>query len=278
MGEVDLVTEDGSKVRLNVRAGLDTAPGTASQSAARVAYHDDVWGVNYYRAILSLPHAARLVTITLRSTLSAGNWVVRGVTLIDERTRQFVALVVSPDGRLRRVHSGDVKVYELKDSPGRAYVIGRARVIPDDEAAIAALADWSFTPRRELILSIGEPRSGPVDVGKARIIVDRPEEVVVEANLTAAGYLVLNDTYYPGWHATVDGYPVPILRANFLFRAVALSPGEHVVTFRYVPETFRKGWALSVVGVTCTALLGLLGVWRTRRGKGSGERSQANGG
>ncbi len=264
VGEIRLETPGQDPIRLQVRADLDTAPGTASRTLARVVMHDDVWDVNYYRAMLPLPQAIRPTTITLRSTLPAGNWVVRGVTLIDERTHQFVALVVSPDGRLRRVHSGDVKVYELQGSPGRAFVIGRARVIPDDEAAIAALADWSFDPRQEVILSAGRPLNGPARVGRTHIVVDRPEEVVIEAVLDAPGYLVLNDTNYPGWRATVDGHPAPILRANFLFQAVALTPGEHIVTFSYQPSTLRQGTRLSAIGLVLTVALGVIGIWSRR--------------
>ncbi len=265
VGEITL--EEGGQVagRIHVRAGLDTAPGTAAHTRARVIYHDDVWGVNYYQATLSLPRPSRPDRITLRSTLREGNWVIRGITLVDERTRQFVALVVSPDGRLRRVHSGDVKVYELEGALGRVFVIGRARIIPDDEKAIAAIADWSFDPRRELILSEGRPLSGPINVGEAHILADTPEEVVIEATLSAPGYLVLNDTFYPGWRATVDGRAAPILRANFLFRAVALTPGQHVVVFSYRPKTLRQGALLSMAGILVVIPLGIVGVWRSKR-------------
>jgi hypothetical protein len=264
-GEIWLEAEGERPIHLDVRADRDIAPGTASRTAARAVYHDDVWQVNYYQAILPLTRPVRPTTITLRSSLTAGNWVVRGVTLIDERTGQFAALVVSPDGRLRRVHSGDVKVYELAGSPGRAFVTGRARVIPDDKAAIAALADWSFDPRQEVILSAGEPLNGPATGGRARIVVDRPEEVVIEAVLDAPGYLVLNDTNYPGWQATVDGRAAPVLEANFLFRAVALTPGEHVVTFSYRPDALQRGVRFSAAGLVLTILLGLAGFSRRPR-------------
>lgn len=266
-GEIEVIGRDGEVVRLEVRVGRDTAPGTALSLRVRVAYHDDLWGVNYYQAMLSLPRPMRPEALTFRSTLPAGNWVVRGITLVDGRTGQFVALVASPDGRLRRVHSGDVKVYELEGSPGRAFVIGRARVIPDDEAAMAALADWSFDPRQEVILSAGKPLNGPAAVGSARIVVDQPEMVVIEASLNAPGYLVLTDTEYPGWRAMVNGRPAPIFRANFLFRAVALTPGEHQVVFLYQPEAVQRGGWLSLMGLGVTMGLGGVGFWASRRGK-----------
>jgi uncharacterized membrane protein YfhO len=56
-----------------------------------------------------------------------------------------------------------------------------------------------------------------------------------------AGYLVLADTYYPGWRAEVDGAETEILVANHAFRAVALELGKHTVVFEYAPISFQIG-------------------------------------
>lgn len=79
--------------------------------------------------------------------------------------------------------------------------------------------------------------------------VYEPEKVVVRAALAEPGYLVLSDTYYPGWEAWVDGQPAAILRADLLFRAVALEAGEHVVEFRYRPASLRWGAGISLAAL-----------------------------
>ena len=61
--------------------------------------------------------------------------------------------------------------------------------------------------------------------------------------------LVLNDSFYPGWEATLDGVDVPLLRANTAFRAVAVPAGEHVVEMRYRPRSFEVGLALAGVAI-----------------------------
>ncbi len=78
--------------------------------------------------------------------------------------------------------------------------------------------------------------------------------MVVEAEPTAAGYLVLTDTFYPGWKAFIDGAPSPILRANYLMRAVPLAAGPHTVTFVYDPLSFRLGAGLSLGALGCVVV------------------------
>jgi uncharacterized membrane protein YfhO len=74
-------------------------------------------------------------------------------------------------------------------------------------------------------------------------------------NTPADAYLVLSEVWYPGWQATVDGIPTPVLRANYAFRAVRLEPGEHQVHVTFVPRSWRLGVAVS--GLTLLILVGL---------------------
>ena len=67
-------------------------------------------------------------------------------------------------------------------------------------------------------------------------------------------YLVLADTFDPGWSATVDGHSAPIRPAYVAFRAVYLTPGTHKIVFTYRPAGLDLG--LSLTG--CGLFLGLL--------------------
>jgi len=79
--------------------------------------------------------------------------------------------------------------------------------------------------------------------------------------LASEGYLILTDTYYPGWRACVDGEELSIIRANLLFRAISLSAGQHRVEFSYEPASLRIGVAVS----SATLLAIVVGLWLARR-------------
>jgi uncharacterized membrane protein YfhO len=71
--------------------------------------------------------------------------------------------------------------------------------------------------------------------GTATIASYANTRVEIDADSPDGGYVVLNDVWHPWWRAEIDGHHAPIIRANVLFRAVALPPGRHRVTFTFHP-------------------------------------------
>ena len=140
----------------------------------------------------------------------------------------------------------------------RAVLVHQGVLARDGEAALEAVLDPSFEPLRFAVVEAELPPLGapPPDAKEAVTIVDyREERVDVAASVAAPALLVLSDSYYPGWEVEVDGSPQPILRANYVFRAVALEPGEHRVRFSYRPRPFAIGARLSLVALAVLALL-----------------------
>jgi prepilin-type N-terminal cleavage/methylation domain-containing protein len=109
-------------------------------------------------------------------------------------------------------------------------------------------------------------RSSTPEALSARIVLDGATNVTVEAALPHSGLLVLRDSYDPSWRADVDGMPAEIVRANGLYRAVALPAGRHVIRFSYRPRNLVIG--LIVSGTT--VLLMISGtIWDSRGSRGS---------
>jgi hypothetical protein len=158
---------------------------------------------------------------------------------------------------------GPYRLLEHSAPLPRAYLTMHATVIGDGKAGLAALTAAEFDARKTVIVEqdVGLPpappgsSSTPTAIAPAAITRYSPLEVVIEAEAPAPGYLVLTDTYYPGWNATVDGGPVPIYPANHVVRAVPITAGRHIVVFRYEPMSVRVGAWIS--GVALLAIAGL---------------------
>jgi uncharacterized membrane protein YfhO len=99
-----------------------------------------------------------------------------------------------------------------------------------------------------------------------------PDTLEVTLPDTEGGMLVVNDTYYPGWRAFIDGRPAPILRANGAFRGVRVPAGARSVSFAFEPMSFRLGaWASAAT----VGALGVVGLVRSsaRSARGGKERA-----
>ena len=71
----------------------------------------------------------------------------------------------------------------------------------------------------------------------------------IKTNATSEKMVILSDTWYPGWRATVDGQPAQIYKTNCIMRGVIVPPGEHVVRMFYDPTSFKIGLAITLLGL-----------------------------
>jgi len=140
----------------------------------------------------------------------------------------------------------------------RARLVGKPVYAADRQAATAALARLKREARdRVIVEDPARPLAPDAEAaGSAEITTDLPERVVVSVDARTPAYLVLADTFDPGWSATVDGEPAPIVPAYVAFRAVYVGPGSHAVEFQYRPAGFAAGLAVSSIGAL--VVLGLL--------------------
>lgn len=100
------------------------------------------------------------------------------------------------------------------------------------------------------------------EVSRLEIVSEHPNDLIIHSSASDPGWIVLSDTWYAGWRAWMDGESVPILHANYLFRAVQVPAGSHLVQFAYRPPWFYLGVILSFL-----TLLGIGGFFLKLRVK-----------
>lgn len=166
----------------------------------------------------------------------------------------------------------EVRVYRDTWVLPRAFWTANWRVESDRRLALEAarLIDPATDPA---VIIDRRPDFGPdrrAKWVKATITQAGQTRVEVAIDAPAPGVLVLSDTYYPGWHADVDGVPAGVLRVNGVARGVAVGAGPHRAVFTYSPRRLTVGaW---VSGGTAMGALGIwcAGVITRRRVRGSG--------
>ncbi|MGL4729927.1 MAG: hypothetical protein ACRCWO_14350, partial [Bosea sp. (in: a-proteobacteria)] len=131
----------------------------------------------------------------------------------------------------------DAYIYENPRALPRVMVVGEARRANLD--TILASGQWpEFDPRRTVLVAQDvplPPTPGGRPSGTARILDYGTDTVTIEALAPQGGFLVLNDVWQAWWQVEVNGTPADMLRANVLFRAVAVPEGRSTVTFRFEP-------------------------------------------
>jgi len=188
----------------------------------------------------------------------------------------------------------DINIYLNLDAANRLLFISQTTVVTSHEAAWEAIRRDEFNPTQTVVLESPSPLPSPSrsdltspQPSPSRSDLTSPQPSPSRSDLTSpqpspsrrgsqvttlallqynlakikvaiesdqAGYLVLADSYYPGWQATVDGQAAPIERANYAFRAVPVPAGAHTVEMVFRPMTWYLGLAIS--GLTALALVG----------------------
>lgn len=158
-----------------------------------------------------------------------------------------------------------LRVYGIKDPLPRARFVPRARPPAYPEDLARSLAEPGFDPATEVLLDglppgvpSGVPSRASADV---RVLQDDPERVRIAVVSEGPGYVVLADAFAPGWQARLDGVKAGLLRADGLFRAVAVPAGPHEIEMTYLPGSVLLGAGLSACGLLVT------GLWAGRRRK-----------
>ena len=136
---------------------------------------------------------------------------------------------------------------------------GQRPVFLDDTNALRALLAPDFDSRNVVFLP--PELKARVSVTKhtdARVVSQRftPEQVDLEVEAAAPSLVVIAQTWYHQWRASVDGAPVRLLRANYAFQAVEVPAGKRHVRLVYEDHALRAGAFISGLG-----LLACAGLW-----------------
>ncbi len=177
--------------------------------------------------------------------------------ILDSAGRQFVFVLscatCSPD-LATRVVTGPTR----GDAPGNLVVDGRRELGQQ----------IAFVPVHDRL----PPASRPGTVASAER--PGPGEWAIKTSGGFPALLVVAETYFPGWKATVDGKEVTVVEADGAFVGIPVPPGDHAVGLVYQrPATAYLGRAVTFGTIVAVLFLW----WRRRRSPDRESRSRPPG-
>ena len=140
---------------------------------------------------------------------------------------------------------GSVVIYQNPGSLDRAYFVYKLRFVEDKREMGQVLDDLKFDPTKEVVILSDPFEFKPGD--STVVSINHKDNIVeIEVRSDGEGFLVLADSFDPGWKSYLNGEKNKIYQVNGALRGVRVPPGDSQIIFKYQPESFRNGVIISV--------------------------------
>ncbi len=190
--------------------------------------------------------------------------LTQGITRIHGETRARMLLAANYHVGRGPIRPGQTEVFQGRsglrvfrneEAFPRVFAVHEAIARPDESSVLSAVVDPAIDLRRSVLL---ETRTPPLlerceAPDEVRLSHSEPDRLAISARLGCTGMVILGDTWFPGWEATVDGEPAPIHKAYGVIRGVVVGPGEHEIRMQYRPGSVRLGAGLACLGLLACA-------------------------
>jgi hypothetical protein len=178
-------------------------------------------------------------------------------SVLDEGSRFAAAALTTGGSQVLADPELGFTVWALPHRPWASFALG-AESAADAERALAATLRLARAGDATIIVEA--PAAPPVAPGRVLAIARGVDWCRIDAESDAQALLIVNDAFWPGWSATIDGRPADILPADALVRAVPWPAGRHRLEMSYEPPEINVGWIISAAGLLVLLVL----AWRAR--------------
>jgi hypothetical protein len=174
---------------------------------------------------------------------------------------------------LTRDPQGNPAVQQNPDALGHAWFVDDYKIVPNADAEMKALD--SLQPARVAVVDqrFADTLKGlviqPDSANSIRLTSYKPNELIYESTARSEQLAVFSEIYYnvrDDWKVTIDGKPTPVLRADYVLRAVRVPAGQHTITFRFDPISVSTGHIVDLISsILLVALIAGAIVMEVRR-------------
>lgn len=166
-----------------------------------------------------------------------------------------------------------LEVYVVRDAKGTVNTVPAQTLQADTAKSFTQLVSYKVESpvdlkKTAIIREDMLPLLKNKNFGSGKVVMENyaPNKIVYNASVQGNGLLVLSEVYYPeGWVAKVDGKETPIIRANYLLRAIEVPNGNHKIELVFELPTFGKLNTLSWITSLVILLSGAIFMFYTKR-------------
>ncbi len=184
-----------------------------------------------------------------------------------------VVIPVRPRPLLAGESEEGPRVAVFGDAMPRAYVVRGLEILDTPEKVLLRLVHVPFDLWSEAKTDRASARgAGVVHSRRGGRVAHRVSDLAYGHNEVSMrvwsaeqGVLVISDTSYPGWRATIDGQQEELIKVNGAFQGLLIPPGSSEVVLRYWPESLSHGLVCSGLGMVAVIILLVVGRRRVHR-------------
>ncbi len=224
----------------------------------------DIWGIDVirlkqtndlYRALTETPSISSTSLVELYGV----GYVISVTPIEDPRFELIYSLTEGLPGKKEELlQAPTIKLYKSRIPPQRGWLVKQFKVM-DKESILLKIRNKEINVKEEVLLeeepgfsfSLNSPK-----ISKSNNSMDKIEWISEKNNLlhlwvhaSEDSFLVLNETYFPGWKGFMDGREVKIFRADYNFRAIFIPSGSHRVELIYNPMSLKLGAGITFLGI-----------------------------
>ena len=140
---------------------------------------------------------------------------------------------------------------------GNAWFVDEVQYVNNANEEIEAI--HGIDPLRKIVVdkrfeSIVKASSASDSTCSITLTAYEPNDLKYEVNSSKGGTVVFSEIYYPGWQAYIDGEKVEHGRANYILRAMNVPAGQHVVEFKFDPDTLHATETIAYIAFALLAI------------------------
>ena len=199
----------------------------------------DSLGVNWYNSIFQYMNLSDALNLTnVKYLIEGKDFDVSAFTNIFQPVTEYNGYII----------------YKNLSAFDRAFMVYNYSVAETDQQALDLLHTYSGQLNKVAVIFkkdvLGMPFSSNTPGTYAiNFIKYTPGYIKLSCTTSQYGLFFISDTYFPGWHARVDGKETKIIRTDYAFQGLWLTQGTHTIELTYDPASFKYGTLLSILGI-----------------------------